>query len=270
MSTNAYSNGPVNYPGLQGNNITLGSAPLTSNSTVVFSQRAASAFWLPTAGGLALPRAYSIHSLSANAIGIVSPTYGNAYVIDGRWPVYPTLYTINYAYVDPGLVNFGGQTEDTNGIAWLLLPDGVTTLLSPRAPSLVFCSTASTDNGKYTPIISANGIPLDPNTVNPGAAFCVGQYVTFSNSFPQALPADVVILSNNWSFSGRFLNASNLMDPSKNFPYCSWDYFVSSNLLKNAATTAWWKSGGDGSTNANAPASYCQVLWIGYILLDKL
>jgi hypothetical protein len=57
-------------------------------------------------------------------------------------------------------------------------------------------------------------------------------------------------------FTGAFLNASNLTVPGSTFPQCSWNYVVSNNLLTNATTTAAWISGGDGSTNANAPATY--------------
>jgi hypothetical protein len=140
----------VNFPGLQGNNITLANAFIITNSTSAFSQRAASGFSLPTTGGLSLPGVYSLHCLSANGVGIISPTYGDAYDIAGRWPV--VYYPINYAYEDPRLFNFDGQTQDTNGNAWLLLPDGVTNLyIRPSAPSVVFCSNNLTDNGKYPP-----------------------------------------------------------------------------------------------------------------------
>jgi hypothetical protein len=68
----------------------------------------------------------------------------------------------------------------------------------------------------------------------------------------------MVILSNQWSFSGTFLNAGSLTvtNAGISFPECSSNYDVNTNLLNATNTTAWWVSGGNGSTNANAPATY--------------
>jgi hypothetical protein len=60
------------------------------------------------------------------------------------------------------------------------------------------------------------------------------------------------MLSSVWSFSGTFLNVSNGLG----FPTNSVDYYLDTNLLIAPTATGWWVSGGDGSTNPNAPATH--------------
>lgn len=90
---------------------------------------------------------------------------------------------------------------------------------------------------KYTPTITANTVPLDPNTVVGSANFCVGQYITFGVS---GLPSfNSSAASFHWHLPGNYFNAET--NPC---PTCSTDPFVNSDLLANENTTVWWVSGG--------------------------
>jgi hypothetical protein len=185
--------------------------------------------------------------MAANAVAIVSPTYGDAYG-GPDWDAYQ--FPISNAVIDTNQLTIGGQAEGSDGIARTPLPDGAVIYPPVIDPSVPMFAYYLTDTKDPKPIISANGIPLDPNTVNPNASFCVGQYVTFTNS---ALPANMVILSNEWSFTGTFYN--NYF--ATGFPTNSESNSLETNFLKTATTSAWWISGGDpANTNPNIPSQY--------------
>lgn len=92
---------------------------------------------------------------------------------------------------------------------------------------------------KYKLVISANYTPLDPNTVVPGANFCVGQYIPFSGGFDPPLLENPVFGPIKWALGGTFVN-----DHTQPYPNGSDNYFMNPDKLTNPATYAWWVSGG--------------------------
>jgi len=89
---------------------------------------------------------------------------------------------------------------------------------------------------KYPLDVTANGLPLDPDGVVPGADFCVGQYITFALG---GIPGGVGSTDYRWSLGGLFVN-TNI--PSE-FPNGSGYYTNEPAFLKLPSTWGWWVSG---------------------------
>ena len=130
--------------------------------------------------------------------------------------------------------------EDSDGILWTLLPCGIETGDTPRAP--VTSSTGPLPGVQQANLqILANGNQLDPATVVSNAQFCVGQNVSFALS---GLPVGATPTNFRWTLDGTYFNARSNAVPGVPFPTCSSVPYVDSSLLTSNATTAWWISGG--------------------------
>jgi hypothetical protein len=246
LTNSEYYLGPVTFPGLQGSSISTESVANGTNCSGVITQQAASRFGFNTTGGLGLPGSQILFGLAANALGFVQPLYGDAYQDGGL------NNALTSVPADPAQVKILGLTPGANGMVLRTLPAGAV-ILTSAIVSRSGLNNLDLTASNYAPIITANGIALDANTVNPNAAFCVGQNVTFAFCFPQTLPTNTIILSNQWSFSGTFFNNYS----SNDFPTNSATCLLDTNLLKLATNSAWWISGGDpANANPNIPSLY--------------
>ena len=140
-----------------------------------------------------------------------------------------------------------GKHPGSDGNVWVVLPDNSEQDITVHAPKQHYNAWASPT--KYEFSISANGVPLDPSMVVPGADFCVGQFISFSLSGPP----DGMATDFQWSFGGHYFNDQRDSVFGETYPTCSIDYFVNPSLLTSNETMAWWVSGGP---DANTPATY--------------
>ena len=124
-------------------------------------------------------------------------------------------------------------------------------------PVQVAGAPSFTDNvipTKYIPVITANGVALDPNTANSNAVFSVGQQVTFSYSWSPNLPPSVQTCNSTWALGGNFVSASN--QPPTGSPI----YTNDPTLLTNQTVSAWWTSGGTNSTGTVYTVTLTNIL----------
>jgi len=139
------------------------------------------------------------------------------------------------ANVPPQNIQILGQPLGSDGNLWVVLPDGVQRIVSPKVSGADYYTWGEPTPPKYPLAIVANGVTLDPDDVVTNASFCVGQDINLSlASYPPYLSATF-----NWILPGVFENATTNAGP-----YCSTDPYVNTNLLTNATTSAWWVSGG--------------------------
>ena len=213
----------------------------TSKDQVNFRRGADTVMKLFT-GGKAESKRQNIFALSATAQRPFSMSLKPNLLDDSGWWEYelPPKWG-QWINIDLTLITIGelGQLG-SDGILWVELPDGVTKDVTPKVKGLDYYTfDPPPPPSKYTPVIVANNVTLEPDEVVGNAQFCVGQYLTFGlESCPPYQSATF-----SWDLAGVFMNADT--NPC---PTCSTDPYVDDNLLKNSETTAWWVSGGSPET----------------------
>ena len=130
---------------------------------------------------------------------------------------------------------------DTNGMLYVALADNDPADVTPRVSGNKHY-TFGVGRQKYTPTITANDGPLDPDTVVNGADFCVGQYIKFDIT---GLPSRVYDLTVVWTLPGTFVNTNS--DPN-----CDLFYEENAAILKppqgTSATHCWYVKDGQPLT----------------------
>jgi hypothetical protein len=161
----------------------------------------------------------------------------NAPVLDGGDPFFAPWLNVEATPVPSSSLRALGQWVGADGNLWVAEPDGASLDLLLNAPARHYYATATPTKYKLT--ITANGVPLDPDTVAPGADNCVGQDVTFAlNGIPGGVGE-----TNQWILGGIFYNDESNSVPGETYPTCSITYYVNTEKLTNNPTTAWWVSG---------------------------
>ncbi len=130
--------------------------------------------------------------------------------------------------IPPQQISVAGKTLGADGVAWLEFQDGITVDVTPQASAPLYDYGISAQ--KYTPVITANTVSLDPDTVVSGAQFCVGQYIAFGVN---GLPSYVNSVQH-WSLPGTFVNEQFAYSTS-----CT-SYRENTGLLANLSTACWY------------------------------
>jgi len=134
-----------------------------------------------------------------------------------------------------------------DGFLYKVLPDGETFDFTPRVKHKEFYHFG-VGQQKHKLRLAANGYVLEPDKVVAGAAFCVGQKVTFTAQWDPAL---VGVSSNayDWVMSTKYVNHSwqhcRYDEFGNAIYYGSVNYDRDAEVLKLAAPWAWWVTGGD-------------------------
>ncbi len=202
-------------------------------------------------GGKALRQSPGLFDLSAGLSyqdcldSAVSSWCASYEIGEFLWPDYPPVP------VPPEDITLGALGPlGSDGHLWTVQPDGIEIDITPQVLS---CRSAhalaaspnvatATDGSlptqqKYEPVITANGITLDPDSVTNGADFCVGQGITFAiaGAPPRYLGAEA-----KWTLPGTYVNTNS--DPN-----CDLFYEKNTALLtrlswrdKTLSTTPCW------------------------------
>ena len=146
-----------------------------------------------------------------------------------------------------------------DGKLYVVLPDNTQVDITPTVPGLPYITFGETNGNpvsatKYIPVISANGIALDPNIANPNAAFSVGQQLTFTWNWSQSAPPGIQGSTTTWGFNGDFVNSYH--QPAIGSPI----YTNDPSFLTNQNVSAWWTSGGRTGTGIVYTASLTNIL----------
>ena len=134
-----------------------------------------------------------------------------------------------------------------DGFLYKVLPDGETFDFTPRVKHKEFYHFG-VGQQKHKLRLAANGYVLEPDKVVAGAAFCVGQKVTFTAQWDPAL---VGVSSNayDWVMSTKYVNHSwqhcRYDEFGNAIYYGSVNYDTDPEVRKLAAPWAWWVTGGD-------------------------
>jgi hypothetical protein len=160
----------------------------------------------------------------------------NIFKIMGGAMQYSNLMDVGTTTPGPN-IKIMGKPLGSDGNLWVMLPDNDTRDVTPFVKGVdhyVF----SVDKQKYTPVVTANSVPLDPDMVVDGAKFCVGQLVTFGVS---GLP-DYVDSVQHWTLPGNYVNESYAYSP-----VCT-SYRKNTDLLTNLTTPCWYVDKVDAGT----------------------
>jgi hypothetical protein len=136
-------------------------------------------------------------------------------------------------------ISIGGLGNlDAMGDLFALLPDNDPDDVTPTVPGVSILKFSKPSATPYTPVIVANGVTLDPNSVTNGADFCVGQAVQFSIAgMPTHFIGDDVAM---WSLGGTFVNTNS--DPNCNLYYTENPAFLTRHYAtdKTTSTSCWY------------------------------
>ncbi|HEX3856078.1 MAG TPA: hypothetical protein VHY30_02140 [Verrucomicrobiae bacterium] len=130
------------------------------------------------------------------------------------------------------------KTPGSDGMVWIALPDNAPMDMTVTANGFHHYNAGATPQ-KYTPVVTANSVPLDPDIVVDGATnFWVGQNMAFSVS---GLP-DYVDSVQHWTLPGNYVNES--------YAYSSvcTSYRKNTDLLTNLSTSCWYVDKVDAGT----------------------
>jgi hypothetical protein len=153
------------------------------------------------------------------------------------------------APVPPQNISILGHTADVNNNVYLVLPDNTDIDITPVVNGQhTDYYTLNISPVEHIPLISANGIALDPVNVNSSAIFCVGQPITF------ALDVDFCYTNACVSFNlpSTFVNTNWQAIPSS-----STNWWVNTSLTAfstsyTPATTCWFTNGPGGTVSLQA------------------
>ena len=144
----------------------------------------------------------------------------------------PTQINLSYEPTQPILPTSIAVGElgnlDSDAMLTVDLPDNVTKTTTPTVQGNQDYVFAEPLPSRYTPVITANGVTLDPNQVVTGADFCVGQQITFDiGGLPPHNNNDDVA---TWTLPGTFVN-------EQTNPVCDLFYDENTALLRRHYST---------------------------------
>jgi hypothetical protein len=203
LSAPEYYAGPLNFPGLQGFNVSPVpiNLPLNTNGIGVVTQQAASAFGF-NPGGLSLLGVQNPICVAANAVTFVPPIYQDAY--QDAW----LNNGLTNVPTDPKQVNLLDQNEGADGMVWSSLPagEGIYMPIRVKGPAMVDAGLTATNFPP--PKIYFNGT----NVAGSNLTVMVGQQITLVNTLGIVAPGAA---SFSWSVPGptesQFLVSQDMM-----------------------------------------------------------
>jgi hypothetical protein len=241
--TNAYD-GPTSFGGLQGQTYGMDAG---SGSPAATGGEKISSDYLLYVRGEELPNLQRVLWLSVGAQQVVDPWYP---AMQESWDSYegdPFYWAFSSTPVPYAQQIILGQSEGSDGLVVTNVPRGAVMKVQLMVMGQSF-DTLAPAAGNDDPVITANGIPLDPVNVNPGATFCVGQQVTFALNVP--FPYTNAVVSFN--MPPTFVNTNWQVNSSS-----STNWFVNNRLLtfstnSTPATTCWFTNGPGGQVTVRA------------------
>ncbi len=201
--------------------------------------RHAQATMILQTGGKAVSRQENLFCLGATAAQILC--------VKTPIPVWANPPPPAVPPVLPQNIQIMGESLDTNGNLYVVLPDNDTLDVTPQLQGVDYY-TFTENQQKYTLTLTAKGISLSNSVVAANANFCVGQNVPFALS----LPAGVTATNYQWTLGGTYVNK---WTPAPN-TNSSDIYTNDPTLLTNPTLqTNWWVSGG-----FNPPLTYTALV----------
>jgi hypothetical protein len=177
------------------------------------------------------------------------------------WAIYgwATIYNDQFpggSNAPPQSITMGDVGQlGSDGIRWTMLESGITKTITPNA--LGNNVSFGADKANYPLVITANDIPLQPQTVVSNANFCVGQNISFALT---GAPIGATVSNIQWTLDGTFVNETN-----QPYPNGSVNYTNDPTLLTNPViTNCWWVSGGFPPANYTASVTYTLVFLNGH------
>ena len=163
--------------------------------------------------------------------------YGGASMITNKYALPPFWYEPMQA-IKPTLVQIRGQHLDTNGIVYLVLPDGQDLDVTPQVPGVEFY-TFGVGGQKYNLTILASSSTTNADLSTNTPEFCVGQTVSFVPSWSPETPP-FTNATYYWHLPSKFVN-----EPYAYSTYCN-SYRLNKDLLTNRTTSVWYVNGSGG------------------------
>ncbi len=212
--------------------------------------RHAQATMILQTGGKAVSRQENLFCLGATAAQILC--------VKTPIPVWANPPPPAVPPVLPQNIQIMGESLDTNGNLYVVLPDNDTLDVTPQLQGVDYY-TFTENQQKYTLTITANNTNLSNSILGGQPEFCVGQQVTMAVNWQPALPSAVWV-NYNWVFQPDYIN--QIVDQGTNQSPLE---TINVGLKTNNPTSLWWYGGGVKLAGCNITLSTTNGQPIGAI-----